>query len=72
MSIEFINFQTVNLISREDFEKLAPKSSKQDIAQPPPPPPPSLKVSSMSRRGRGRKHEVSCLLNSISNTFLIY
>lgn len=52
------SFKTVNLISREDFEKLAPKSSKQDIAQPPPPPPPSLKVSSMSRRGRGRKHEV--------------
>jgi len=51
------SFKTVNLISREDFEKLAPKSLKQE-AQPPPPPPPSLKVSSMARRGRGRKQEV--------------
>jgi len=61
--MKFFDLQTVNLISREDFEKLAPKSSKQDIAQPPPPPPPSLKVSSMSRRGRGRKQEVSSLSN---------
>ncbi|EFX64864.1 hypothetical protein DAPPUDRAFT_304229 [Daphnia pulex] len=51
-------FKTVNLISREDFEKIVPKSQKQDIPQPPPPPPPSLKVSSMPNRGRGRKHEV--------------
>lgn len=50
--------KTVNLISREDFEKLTPKSMKQDLPQPPPPPPPSLKVSSMPNRGRGRKHEV--------------
>lgn len=51
--------QTVTLISREDFEKMAPKSSLLEQAQPPPPPPPSLQVSSMPRRGgRGKKHEV--------------
>ncbi|KAK4019727.1 hypothetical protein OUZ56_001736 [Daphnia magna] len=52
------SFKTVNLISREDFEKIAPKSQKQDIPQPPPPPPPSLRISSMPNRGRGRKQEV--------------
>ena len=61
------SYQTVNLISREDFEKIAPKSQKQDISQPPPPPPPSLKVSSMPNRGRGRKHEVLVLKLNYSN-----
>lgn len=52
------SFKTVNLISREDFEKLTPKSTKHEIPQAPPPPPPSLKISAMPNRGRGRKHEV--------------
>ena len=44
---------------------MAPKSLKQDIPQPPPPPPPSLKVYSMPNRGRGRKHEVLYLINTL-------
>ena len=53
------------MISREDFEKLAPKSTRHEIPQAPPPPPPSLKISAMPNRGRGRKHEVCSRLTSI-------
>ena len=39
-----VNYKTVNVISQEDFEKLAPRIPKKQNPEVPPPPPPPLVV----------------------------
>lgn len=54
----FANYKTVNVISQEDFEKIAPKSTKKTQQEVPPPPPPpyeeDLNASNISAGGHRR------------------
>lgn len=40
-SVKSSNYKTLNIISQEDFERMAPKSSKKSNREIPPPPPPT-------------------------------
>ncbi|XP_044741476.1 la-related protein 1B isoform X2 [Chrysoperla carnea] len=44
------SYKTVNLITREDFEKMAPKVPKKPNPEVPPPPPPSLQQTESTRQ----------------------